>query len=213
MYRKYTEHGLINVKFSCCLWLKKCFIIHLHSLTAVEFQRNCLSLSYFLAFFPLWLWFQATVCPLACLYVHVFALYVSGLFDTYLRVSRSFLMVWSHDCTYQIIAQSPCACICVRFVWIWLCVCVSWVFVCRGGGCSLEICLGSSVVLLRPEQSAVSLPSYRPQHNLFPQKFVSTDISLTTLVVVCAILCAFMIYWCSNCVRVLVSRRRLDDIT
>lgn len=133
MYRKYTEHGLINVKFSCCLWLKKCFIIHLHSLTAVEFQRNCLSFSYFLAFFPLWLWFQATVCPLACLYVHVFALYVSGLFDTYLRVSRSFLMVWSHDCTYQIIAQSPCACICVRFVWIWLCVCVS-----GGGGLFLR---------------------------------------------------------------------------
>lgn len=81
-----------------------------------------------------------------------------------------------------------------------VCVCDLCEYGClfeRRGGFSSETCLGSSVVLLKPEQSNISLPSYRPQHNLFPQKFIGTDISLTKRVLVCVFLsCACS--WCTD---------------
>ena len=117
-------------------------------------------------------------CVFACACLCAVCVWTVWYISLCIRVIFNGLKPWlrlSHHCT-----EPMCMYLCV------ICLCV-------GGGCSSEISLGSAVVLLKPEQSDVSLPSYRPQHNLFPQKFVGTDISLTTRVLVCAILCVFVV--------------------
>lgn len=78
----------------------RCFILNPHTQTAAEFQRNCLSLSYFPAFLSLVQILSQRfdlgsvhlcVCVFVCLHVH--ALYAPELFDTSLPVSKSFLKV------------------------------------------------------------------------------------------------------------------------
>lgn len=166
-----------------------CFTLNFYTLklfftqTAAEFQWNCLSLSCGLDFEPLF--WSLRVCARTS------------------SVWKSFLKIRSQNCTYQSIPLSSCMCLftCL-FACAWVCPLAWWcLFLCTICSmcacisfdvcvekCSSEICLGSSVVFLRPN---FLLPvfwsrsdwtshyhlTHRPQHNLFPPKFTGSDIS------------------------------------